>query len=146
MFVKFKESTCQCRRRRRCWFDPWVCKIPWRRKWQPTQVFLETHGQPGKTHGQKSLADYSPWGRKESETTEATVSARKADERCSDSFRWTAKGLSPTYTCPLSLPSRRPRDTEQRPLCCTAGSGWLSILNREISQDIPHMRNLKRTQ
>ena len=37
----------------------------WRRKWQPTPVFL-----PGKSHGQRSLAGYSPWGRKESETTE----------------------------------------------------------------------------
>ena len=40
-------------------------KIPWRRKWQPTSVFL-----PGKSHGQRSLADYSPWGRKELDTAE----------------------------------------------------------------------------
>ena len=39
--------------------------FPWRRKWQPTPVFL-----PGKSHGQRSLAGYSPWGRKESDTTE----------------------------------------------------------------------------
>ena len=57
-----KESTCQCKRRR---FDPWIGKIPWRRKWQPTPVFL-----PGKSHGQKSLVGYSPWGHKESNTTE----------------------------------------------------------------------------
>ena len=49
-----EESACQCRR---CGFDPWVGKIPWRRKWQPTPVFL-----PGKSHGQRSLAGYSPWG------------------------------------------------------------------------------------
>ena len=48
-------------------FDPWVVKIPWRRKWQPTPVFL-----PGESHGQTSLAGYSPWGRKESGTTEHT--------------------------------------------------------------------------
>ena len=41
-----------------------VGKIPWRRKWQPTPVFLL-----GKSHGQRSLVDYSPWGRKESNTT-----------------------------------------------------------------------------
>ena len=35
-----KESTCQCRRHKRCGFNPWVRKIPWRRKWQPTPVFL----------------------------------------------------------------------------------------------------------
>jgi len=40
-------------------FDPWVRKIPWRRKWEPTPVFL-----PGKSHGQKILAGYSPWGHK----------------------------------------------------------------------------------
>ena len=40
-------------------FNPWVGKIPWRRKWQPTPVFL-----PGKVHGQRSLVGYSPWGHK----------------------------------------------------------------------------------
>ena len=62
-----KEPTCQCRRHKRCGFDPWVEKIPWRGKWQPTPVFL-----PGKSHGQRSLAGYSPWGCKESDTTEVT--------------------------------------------------------------------------
>ena len=57
-----KESTCQCRRGR---FNPWVGKIPWRRKWQLTPVFL-----PGKFHGQRSLVGYSPCGHKESDTTE----------------------------------------------------------------------------
>ena len=37
-------------------FDPWGRKIPWRREWQPTPVFL-----PGKSHGQRSLEGYSPW-------------------------------------------------------------------------------------
>ena len=46
------------------WFNPWVGKIPWRRKWQPTPVFLL-----GKSDGQRSLVGYSPWGRKESDTT-----------------------------------------------------------------------------
>ena len=49
-----KESACQCRRCRRCRFDSWVWKIPWRRKWQPTPVSL-----PGKSHGQRSLAGHS---------------------------------------------------------------------------------------
>ena len=55
-----KESAVQYRRHRTCEFDPWVMKIPWRRKWQPTPVFLH-----GKFHGQRSLAGYSPWGCKE---------------------------------------------------------------------------------
>ena len=46
-------------------FDPWVGKIPWRRKWQPTPVFL-----PGEAHWQRSLVGYSPWGLKESDRTE----------------------------------------------------------------------------
>ena len=49
-----KEPTCQCRRHRRHWFNPWVRKIPWRRKWQPTLVFLS-----GKSHGQRTLAGHS---------------------------------------------------------------------------------------
>ena len=52
----------QCRRLR---FNPWVGKTPWRRKRQPTSVFL-----PGESHVQRNLAGYSPWGHKESDTTE----------------------------------------------------------------------------
>ena len=46
-------------------FDPWVGKIPWRRKWQSIPVFL-----PGESHGWRSLVGYSPWGHKESDMTE----------------------------------------------------------------------------
>ena len=45
-------------------FDPWVRKVPWRRKWQPTPIFL-----PGKSYGQRSVMGYSPWDRKESDMT-----------------------------------------------------------------------------
>ena len=62
-----KESACQCRRQKRHCFDLWVGKIPWSRSRQTTPVFLS-----GKFHGQRSLADYSPWGCKESNTTEHT--------------------------------------------------------------------------
>ena len=51
-WISDKESACQCRG---CGFDPWVGKMPWRKKWQPTPVFL-----PGKSHGQRSLLGYSP--------------------------------------------------------------------------------------
>ena len=57
-----KESPHQ---RRRHGFDPWVGKIPWRRKRQPPPVFL-----PGKFHGQRSLVGYSPWSHKELDMTE----------------------------------------------------------------------------
>jgi len=46
-----------CLPRKRFGFDPWIGKMPWRRKWQPTPVFW-----PGESHGQGSLAGYSPWG------------------------------------------------------------------------------------
>ena len=59
------ESACQYRRPKRCGFNPWVGKIPWRTEWQPTPVFLL-----GEFHRQRSLAGYSPWGRKESDTME----------------------------------------------------------------------------
>ena len=58
-----KESAWQCRRCRRRGFDPWVGKIPWRRKWQPTPVFL-----PGESHGQRNLVGCSPWAHKNSQT------------------------------------------------------------------------------
>ena len=49
-------------------FDLWVRKIPWRRAWQPTLVFLL-----GEFHGQRSLASYSPWGHQESDTTKQLI-------------------------------------------------------------------------
>ena len=52
-------------------FDSWVRKIPWQRKWKSTLILL-----PGKFHRQRSLARYSPWGVKESNTTEATERSR----------------------------------------------------------------------
>ena len=57
-----QESACQCRRQE---FNPWVGKIPWRRKWQPNPVLL-----PGKFHGWRRLVDSGSWGCKESDTTE----------------------------------------------------------------------------
>ena len=60
--VSDKESGCQSRR---CWSNPWKVKIPWRRKWQPNPAFLL-----GKSHGQRSLVHYSPWGHKESDMTQ----------------------------------------------------------------------------
>ena len=57
-----KEPACQGRRHE---FYPWIGKIPWRRTWQPTPVFL-----PGKFHAQMSLVGCSLWGCKELDTAE----------------------------------------------------------------------------
>ena len=79
-----KESACQCRRHR---FDPWVGEIPWRRKWQPTPVFLL-----GKFHGQRG-AWWGPWGSKELDMTEPV----------STGFSLDVFLLSPTFpTCGLA--------------------------------------------
>ena len=60
-----KESTCQCRRHKKLWFNSQVRKTPWRRKWQPTPAWL-----PRQFCGQRKLVDYSPQVLKESDTTE----------------------------------------------------------------------------
>ena len=60
-----KEPVCQYRRYKRHGFNPWVGKITWRRKWQPTPVFL-----PGESHGRRNLTGSSPWGPKELDMTE----------------------------------------------------------------------------
>ena len=62
-----KEPAWQCRRHKRCGFDPWVRKITWRMAQQPIPVFL-----PGESHGQRNLVGHSPWRCKESDMTEMT--------------------------------------------------------------------------
>ena len=71
-----KEPICQCRRCKRPWFEPWVGKILWRRKWKPTLVFLT-----GKSHGWRSLVGYCLWGRKELDTIEVTQHTNTAPSR-----------------------------------------------------------------
>ena len=61
-WLRSRESTCHCKGYA---LNPWIRDIPWRRKFQPSLVFL-----PGKSHGQRSLVGYSPWGHKESDMTE----------------------------------------------------------------------------
>ena len=64
-FGSGEESAHQCKRCKRLGSHPWVGKIPWERKWQPTPAFL-----PGQPHGQRSLTGYSPWGHEELDMTE----------------------------------------------------------------------------
>ena len=60
-----KEAKVKEDKNRTAGFNPWVGKTPWRREWHPTPVLV-----PGESHGGRSLVGYSPWGRKESDTTE----------------------------------------------------------------------------
>ena len=84
-----KEPACQCRRHRRLKFDPQVGKIPWRRAWQPTLVFL-----PRESHGQRSLAGYGPWGLKEKDMTEwlSMHAGSNAFEKCYNSSLFPGPG------------------------------------------------------
>ena len=68
-WLRWERTYLQCRRPG---FSPWVGKIPWRREWLPTPVFL-----PGEFHGQRNLVGYSPWGRKESEDWATNTSLHK---------------------------------------------------------------------
>ena len=90
-----RESTCRCRRRKRCIFHPRVGKVPWRRAWQPTPVFL-----PGESHGQRSLAGYSPRSRKESDMTEVT---EHTDTLC---------GSSKCFTCTHVIVTQKAQQTQ----------------------------------
>ena len=63
--ILYKKFTCNAGDTGDAGFNPWLKKIPWKRKWQHTPVFL-----PGKSHGQRSLAGYSIKGHKESDMTE----------------------------------------------------------------------------
>ena len=87
-----KESACQCRRHR---FSPWVGKMPWTRKWQPTLVFL-----PGEFHGQKNLVGYNPWGRKELDTTESLTHMATTSPCCQRNF-WGQRQSSVVITTTL---------------------------------------------
>ena len=95
-----KESACQCGRHRRCGFDSWVGKIPWKRICQSTPVFL-----PGKSHGHRSLVGYSRWGHKESDMSEATEQCTQAQDPDNPSVNkirrglaWLGPGTAATYT------------------------------------------------
>ena len=96
-----KESACQSRRHG---FSPWVGKIPWRRKWQSIPVFL-----PGKSHGQRNLAGYTPGAHKESDTTQwlnnktPLILMTNTCSYCYHIFTW-KMNPHPTIFFPLTWP------------------------------------------
>ena len=94
-----KESACQWGRYRRCVFDPWVRNIPWRKKWQPTPVFL-----PGISHTQRNLLGYSFGGLKELDMTKwwnnNDLSMRK---RAKGHGRCIVQNQTMSKTCPSSF-------------------------------------------
>ena len=90
------ESISQCRRHR---FNPCVRKISWRRKWQPTPVFLS-----GKFHGQKSLAGYSPWGWNELSMTDCLSTLRDLQISPLGTLSWTSYDALPHFPWPEVAP------------------------------------------
>ena len=95
MVAQMVNNLPQCRRP---WFDPWVGKMCRRKEWLPTPVFL-----PGESHGQRSLAAYSPWGHKESDRTERlTHSHTKEVYWQKQKLIWISKAL---YSVKQSLKS-----------------------------------------
>ena len=92
-----KEHTCRCRGHKRCWFDPCIRKVPWRRAWQFTPEFL-----PGKSHGQRSLAGYSPSQRVEHDWSDLACSSS-----ISNSGPWALTALTQTSA---STPVRKGTD------------------------------------
>ena len=118
-----KEPACQCRRRKRCGFDPWVGKIPWRRAWQPSPVYLAWRSprteEPGNLQSMGLPRVRHEWS-----------------DLARDGFRCTEEWLSHTHTCSHSPPDSPPiqssHSIEQSSLCYTVGSCWLSILNIRV--------------
>ena len=87
-----KEPTCQCRRHKRCGLNPWARKIPWRRARQFTSAFL-----PRESHGERSLAGYSPQGHKELTMTEVISTAPHMNsEKGTMLFLWYSYKTVPT--------------------------------------------------
>ena len=124
-------------------FNPWVGKFPWRRKWQPTPVFL-----PGECHGLRSLAGYSPWGHRELDMTErltfslqwapqpfmrwpqscSTVPGPAGSQDCTACVVFTGP-LGPPGLRPIRSPSSCSVQEEQRTRghTCSAGPSALSV-------------------
>ena len=116
-------TVCQCRRHKGCKFDPWIGKIPWSRKWQPTPIFLR-----GKFHGERILAGYSPWGLKESAMAEHTYTKENVRGTLVKSFQLSCLSgswlSSVQFSCSVVSNSLRPHKPQHaRPPCPSHTAG-----------------------
>ena len=114
-----KAPACQCRRHKKLGFDSWIRKIPWRGAWQPTLEFL-----PGKSHGRRSLVGYSPWGRKESDTTERLHFHALEQEMatCSSILAWRIPGTGASWAAVYGVAQSQ---TQLMWLSSNSSSIWL---------------------
>ena len=137
-------------------FDPWVLKIPWRRKWQPTPVLL-----PGKFRGQRSLVGYSMWGRKESDMTEYTHTHLGQEHFTSQCIhiqfldiyslpkwmtdKWPDWGTAVIEGISLSRKSNTPIPTEQRSVSWDRANGWFDttkVVFQTHRMKCPHLNQV----
>ena len=120
LLAQWQRIHLQCRR---CEFDPWVGKNPWRRKWQP--IFLAVF-LPGQSHGQRSLAGCCPWGCKESDMTETTEHTALVNLKDSEDS-WGPK--SQNFVTPVDLINSCCSFAKLQPRgCSTPGSSVLAHL------------------
>ena len=119
-----KEPTCQRRRLKRCGFDLWLGKIPSSRKWQSTPVFLL-----GKFHGQRSLVVYSPWYRKELDTTEQLNNKIIKEEKEAASIRpgtqWSLRKIFSSSLLPFI----------RRPLSFSLGVDVMQLTDKPVNEE-----------
>ena len=121
-------------------FHPWVGKLPWRREWLSTSVFL-----PEEFHGPRSLMGYSPWGHKESDTTERlTCSLFFTKDNCKEwlvcfIFICAPLNLSLEFLSLLSMLSQQMEKIIERNHRAMSGKFCLSIAS-------PRIANLNYTQ
>ena len=122
-----EKSCCQWRR---CRFDPWVVKIPGRRKWQPTPVFLS-----GKFHGQRSLVGYHPWGCKR---VGHNLVTKQQEAPTSKGSNWEKKPafLMEDYACKITHGYRGKR------LLCPTSKGLFSAIARCLHPGIHTRRGV----
>ena len=110
----------------KCGFYPWVEKIPCRRAWQPTPVFW-----PGESHGQRSLAGYSPGGRTESDMTWHSLSVA-ACAALSKPFCWAVPWFPRVSSGGLGCELVDSENTQQRTWYITVGWKWVSKWTNKI--------------
>ena len=123
-----------CLQCRRPGFDRWGRKISWSREWQPTPVFL-----PGEFHGQRNLVDYSPWGRKESDTTEWLIHThtffafKKVKVKLLNRVRFFATPRTVAYQDPLSMGFSRQEYWSGLPLPSPGDLPYPGIKSRSLA-------------
>ena len=120
----------KCRRRKRCGFRPWVRTSPGGGHGKPTPVLL-----PGEPHGQRSLAGYSPWGRKESDTAEAyayMLMSKKREKR-----KWSSTALGNSTISPTASKCWEACDMDLHKRHFASGTSLHTVESTPLLQDSP---------